>query len=164
MSIGNQSVRKWRRASLAAVLLASSLASAAQPRPAPSDEEAVRTVLAQYKSAIERLDASATEALFTRNSRIFENGSDEGSYSNYLAHHLGPELGHFRSFRFSDYRVQVTMAGNVAYAAETYRYRIEPREGEAIERQGAATSVLTREGTGWRIALMHNSSRRPRGS
>ncbi len=163
MTIARQRQASWRHASLAAVLLVSSLAAAAQPRVA-SDEEAARAVLAQYKSALERLDATGTQALFTPDSRVFENGSDEGSYVNYLAHHLGPELGHFRSFRFSDYRVQVTVAGDIAYAAETYRYRIEPHEGEAVERQGAATSVLTRSDGRWRIALMHNSSRRPRGS
>ena len=67
-----------------------------------TDREAVKAVLASYKEAIERLDASGTKRLFTADSQIFETGGAEGTYENYLAHHLGPELDHFRSFKFSD--------------------------------------------------------------
>ncbi len=69
---------------------------------AETEAAAVRAVLAQYKSATERLDATGTEALFSPDSVIFETGGVEGSYSNYLAHHLGPELKAFKSFKFSD--------------------------------------------------------------
>ncbi len=78
---------------------------AAQPASLSADESAVRAVLARYKSAIERLDASGTEALFTEDSEVFETGGVEGTYKEYLAHHLGPELAAFRSFAFSDYAV-----------------------------------------------------------
>ena len=70
---------------------------------AQSDEEAVKKVLRDYQKAVERLDATGTENLFTSNSQIFESGGVEGTYSNYLAHHLGPELKVFKSFQFSDY-------------------------------------------------------------
>lgn len=127
-----------------------------------TDRAAVTEVLSQYRSAIERLDASGTERLFATDSQVFENGGVEGTYANYLAHHLGPELGHFRSFRFSDVNVEVRFEGQVALATETYTYRIERQEGEPIERRGVTTSVLRREGTEWRIVSMHGSSRAPR--
>ena len=126
------------------------------------DEAAVRSVLTQYKSAIERLDATGTERLFTADSTIFETGGVEGSYTNYLAKHLGPELGHFKSFKFSDYKVDVRFEGPVALATETYNYRIEPKEGEVAERRGVATSVLKKVNGQWKIISMHNSARRPR--
>ncbi len=129
-----------------------------------ADREAVKTVLAEYKSAIERLDASGTEKLFAADSRIFETGGVEGSYPNYLAHHLGPELGHFRSFQFSDYKVDVRFEGPIALATETYGYRIETESGEIAERLGVATSVLKNIGGEWKILSMHNSARRPKGS
>ncbi len=144
---------------------------AAQPAPAPkpetaqvSDEAAVRAVLSQYKSAIERLDATGTEALFTADSTVFETGGVEGSYTNYLAKHLGPELGHFKSFKFSDYKVDVRFEGPVALATETYNYRIEPKKGEVAQRRGVATSVLKKVGGQWKILSMHNSARKPKGT
>lgn len=135
----------------------------AQPSRA-SDQRAVEQVLARYKRAIEQLDASGTQALFTADAQVFETGKSEGTYANYLAHHLGPELGHFRSFKFSDYEVSVRFEGPVAIATETYRYRIQPTAGDVAERQGVATSVLKKIGASWKIVSMHNSARRPKGS
>lgn len=129
-----------------------------------TDEAAVRSVLSQYKSAIERLDATGTERLFSADSAIFETGGVEGTYANYLAHHLGPELKEFKSFRFSDYKVDVRLEGPVALATESYKYRIETNKGEVVERLGVATSVLKKENGQWKILSMHNSGRRPRGS
>ena len=135
--------------------------AAQEPPGQTNDEAAVRAVLSQYKDAIERLDATGTERLFTTDSAIFETGGVEGNYANYLAHHLGPELKEFKSFRFSNYQVDVRFEGPVALATETYNYRIETNGGEIAERRGVATSVLRRENGAWKIAMMHNSARRP---
>ena len=137
-------------------------APAAATQAPQTDEAAVRAVLSQYKSAIERLDASGTERLFTADSAIFETGGVEGSYANYLAHHLGPELKEFKSFAFSDYKVDVRLEGPVALATESYKYRIETKKGEVVERLGVATSVLKKENGQWKILSMHNSGRKPR--
>ena len=138
-------------------------APAAAATEAPQNDEAsVKSILSQYKSAIERLDATGTEGLFTADSAIFETGGVEGSYANYLAHHLGPELKEFKSFAFSDYKVDVRLEGPIALATESYKYRIETKKGEVVERLGVATSVLKKENGQWRILSMHNSGRRPR--
>ena len=129
-----------------------------------TDSAAVRLVLSQYKSAIEKLDARGTEKLFTGDAQVFENGGVEGSYANYLAKHLGPELGHFESFKFSDYKVDVRFEGRVALTTETYNYRIETEKGEIVERRGVATSVLKKVGRQWKILSTHGSSRKPKGS
>ena len=139
-------------------------ASAPANSAATTDETAVRDVLARYKSAIERLDATGTEDLFTADSRIFETGGVEGNYANYLAHHLGPELKEFKSFAFSDYKVDVRFEGPVALATETYNYRIETKSGEIAERRGVATSVLKKVGGQWKILSVHSSARKPKGS
>ena len=136
----------------------------AQPVARDADTLAVEAVLSRYKNAIEKLDVAGTEKLFTIDARVFETGSPEGTYATYLAHHLGPELRQFKSFRFSDYKVDVRFEGSVALATETYRYRIEPRTGEAAERLGVATSVLKKVNGGWKIVSMHNSARKPKGS
>lgn len=136
---------------------------AAVQDPAAAERAAVKGVLSQYKAAIERLDSRGTEQLFTADSAIFETGGTEGTYANYLAHHLGPELHEFRSFKFSDYTVDVQLLGAAAaHAIETYKYRIETKSGEVVERLGVATSVLRKENGRWKIVMMHNSGRKPR--
>jgi len=125
---------------------------------------AVKGVLAQYQAAIQKLDATGTETLFAADSAVFETGGSEGTYANYLAHHLGPELGEFKSFAFSDYRVDVRFEGPVALATESYSYRIETKEGVIAERRGVSTSVLKKIDGQWKILVSHNSARKPKGS
>lgn len=151
------------RVAVAASLLVST-AARAQLASREADTTAVKAVLAQYKAAIEKLDATGTERLFTPDSQIFETGGAEGTYANYLSHHLAPELAAFKSFKFSDYKVTVRFEGPVALATETYRYRIEPKSGDPAERIGVATSVLRKIAGNWKIASMHNSGRKPKGS
>ena len=149
---------------IAATMLATQPLAAQGSAGRNTDSAAVRSVLSQYKSAIERLDARGTATLFTGDSQVFENGGVEGSYVNYLAKHLGPELGHFKSFKFSDYKVDVRFEGPVALATETYNYRIETAKGEIVERRGVATSGLKKVGRQWKILSTHGSSRKPKGS
>ena len=155
-------MRTWLNGAIAGVVIILAVPLAAQAPDRSADVAAVTEVLSQYIRAIESLNAAGTERLFTADSQIFENGGVEGTYSYYLAHHLGPELAAFTAFRFSDYRVEVRFEGPVALATETYTFRIERREGEPIERRGVATSVLRQVGSEWRIVSMHNSSRAPR--
>ncbi len=138
------------------------LGHAASPTPDP-DEAAVKAVLASYKSALERRDLAGTEALFADDNTVAESGKLEGSYLDYVAHHIGPELGHFKHFEFSDYAVRVERVGDVAWATETYRYVIELKDrAEPIERQGLSSTVLQRMEGGWKIRSMHSSSRAPK--
>jgi uncharacterized protein (TIGR02246 family) len=144
---------------------AASPSPAAAQDPAAADRSAIEAVLSQYKTAIERLDARGTESLFTADSAIFETGGTEGTYANYLAHHLGPELAEFKAFKFSDYKIDVHLLGpTAAHATETYKYRIETKTGEIVDRLGVATSVLKKENGRWKIVMMHNSGRKPRAS
>src|SRR3546814_16522821 len=64
-----------------------------------ADREAIKDVLGNYKAEIERLDASGTEQLFAAESQIFGPGGVEGPYENYLAHHPGQDMDHFRYFK-----------------------------------------------------------------
>lgn len=145
----------------AAIAATASAAATAAPAGRAADAAAVRAVLAAYGQAVERLDPKGTEKLFTADSAIFESGGSEGTYASYLAHHLIPELGEFKSFKFGNYKADVRFEGPVALASETYSYRIETRKGEVAERLGVATSVLRKEGGRWKIVTMHNSARRP---
>ena len=128
---------------------------------AAESSTAVKAVLGAYNQATQRLDLAGTLDLFTADSEIVESGSVEGTYAYYLTHHIGPELAEFKSFSFSDYTVKVVVLGRVAYATETFGFRIRFKKNEpAIDRLAVATSVLLKNSQGWKIARYHWSSRK----
>lgn len=154
--------RPLLRLALVLTIAAAVLPAGAADRRHP-DVEAAEAVLRQYKAALERLDLKGVDALFAPQNVVVESGKVEGSYADYLAHHIGPELGHFKSFKFSDYKVDTRLEGDIAVATETYRYTIVLKDKpEPIERQAAATTVLKKIDGHWRIIASHNSSRAPR--
>ncbi len=128
-----------------------------------ADATAVISVLRSYKSALERLDLTGVEKLFAPENQVIESGKVEGDYADYRDDHIGPELGHFKAFQFSDYAVDVRMEGPIALATETYRYTILLKDKpEPIERQGVASTALKKIDGQWRIVSTHSSSRTPR--
>lgn len=130
---------------------------------AQTDEQKVKEVLSSYKNALEKLDVAGTDVLFVANSQIIESGKVEGTYQNYLAHHIGPELGHFTSFKFDNYKAEVTIVNDHAFAVETYNYTIVlKKDGSEIKRNGVASSFLKKENGKWKIVHMHSSSRKPK--
>ncbi|MBX7497207.1 nuclear transport factor 2 family protein [Qipengyuania sp. 6B39] len=124
-------------------------------------QDAQETLVA-YRDALVARDEAAMRALFADDSMVFENGKAEGSFAQYMEHHLGPELGEITEFTFTNPTVNVRMVGHVAFGHETYRYRIALKDGRVIERDGVATSVLTHEDGAWKIVQYHSSSRAPR--
>ena len=121
----------------------------------------VEKILKDYKNALESLDVSNTQHLFSEDASIFENGKFEGSYQDYLDNHIGPELGHFKEFTFNDYEVHIRLEGEIAVSFETYTYKIilDGENPRIIERQGTATSVLKNFDGNWKIIQNHGSSR-----
>ena len=125
------------------------------------DTDAIKLVLKQYNEAVGKLDVTGTEKLFTADSKIYESGGDEGNYAHYLEHHLVPELKEFKSFTYSDYKVEVQVDGNYAFAVETYNYIIIVAiDSKEVKRKGVATSVLKKIKGEWKITISHNSSRK----
>ena len=126
-----------------------------------NDADAVKAVLKQYSNAVEKLDVTGTEKLFAPNSKIYESGGSEGTYAHYLEHHLAPEFKEFKSFIYNDYKVDVEVDGNYAFATETYNYVIIlAKDNSEVKRKGVATSVLKKIKGEWKIMISHNSSRR----
>jgi len=126
------------------------------------DVAGAEAALVAYREALVARDADAMDALFADESFVYENGKDEGSFTHYMEHHLGPELDAITSFTFGDPTVAATRMGHLAYGRETYTYRIELTDGRVIEREGVATSVLAHDADGWKIVQYHSSSRAPR--
>ncbi|MEQ8556327.1 MAG: nuclear transport factor 2 family protein [Cyclobacteriaceae bacterium] len=128
------------------------------------EETKVKEVITAYKSGIESLSVEGLSDLFMKKSEVFESGSDEGSFSHYLDHHLAPELEAFESFDFNDHKMKVKIDMPYAFTTETYTFKIvvksdEPEGGQVIERKGVATSVLKFENDQWKIMKTHSSSR-----
>jgi ketosteroid isomerase-like protein len=125
-----------------------------------SDVDAIKQTLNAYKNKIESLDTAGVARLFVANSKVIEQGKDEGTISHYLEHHLGPELKDFKAFKFSNYNVDVTINGNYAYTTESYTYTITLKDDKEIKSNGLATSVLQKQKGEWKIAQTHSSFRR----
>jgi ketosteroid isomerase-like protein len=130
---------------------------------APVDDKTsgANAVLAAYRAALTARDTEAMASLFAEDSAIFESGKAEGNFANYLEHHLRPELAEFASFSIGEPKVAVTTMGDMAFASETYTYRIELTDGRVVDREGVATSVLMHDAGGWKIVQYHSSSRAP---
>ncbi|MBC7511425.1 MAG: nuclear transport factor 2 family protein [Ferruginibacter sp.] len=78
-----------------------------------------------------------------------------------MEHHLTSELKEFKSFTYSDYKVEVQVDVNYAYTTETYNYTIIlTKDNTEVKRRGVATSVLKKVKAEWRIMISHNSSRK----
>ena len=125
-----------------------------------AEESAVKKVMKTYKETLESLDVTKSYALFTENSEVLEQGKIEGTYRDYIANHIGPELGHFESFTFSDYEISVIVDMPYAFTTESYIYNIVLKEeARKVERKATATSVLKKIDGNWKIIKTHSSSR-----
>lgn len=136
----------------------------AQVKTITSEKEAVVLMLKKYKDALQDLTTEGTFDLFSDDSAVFEQGGIEGTYKNYIAHHLGPELGHFEKFEFSDYTIEAEISLPYAFTTESYVYTIilKPKDGKearTINKKGIATSVLKKIDGDWKIIKTHSSSR-----
>ena len=134
-----------------------------------SEKQLVENVMKSYKDAIQNLTTEGTFELFTPNATVFEQGKVEGTYKDYIDHHLGPELGHFKSFTFSDYEIHTTVNLPYSYTTENYLYTIVLKGNEAkgtqertIESKGVATSILQKIDGTWKIIHSHTSFRKIR--
>tara|TARA_R110002072_G_scaffold238038_3_gene395444 strand:+ start:2132 stop:2650 length:519 start_codon:yes stop_codon:yes gene_type:complete len=130
------------------------------------ETEAVTSVMKSYKDAIQNLTTEGTVELFTEEATVFESGGSEGTYSDYVSHHLGPELDYFESFTFSDYEIEVEIDMPYAFVTETYIYTIvvkpeegSDEEGREIKQKGVATSDLKNTDGKWKITKTHSSAR-----
>ena len=149
---------------LVTVLISTVSITNAQNDKDSKDKEDVIAVMKAYKDALQNLTTERTFELFTEDSKVFESGGVEGSYAHYIEHHLGPELGHFKSFTFSDYDIDVQVDGTYAFTTETYIYTIvlktnEEGESRTIAKKGVATSILKKMDEKWKIIKTHSSSR-----
>ncbi|GAB3343193.1 hypothetical protein GCM10027429_33470 [Marivirga atlantica] len=125
-----------------------------------TEVQAVKKVMKTYKETLESLNVTDSYGLFTEDSEVLEQGKIEGTYRDYIANHIGPELGHFESFTFSEYKIEVAVNMPYAFTTESYIYNIVLTEdGRKVERKATATSILKKMDDEWKIIKTHSSSR-----
>ena len=129
----------------------------------------VNEIMTTYKNAIQNLDTKNLEYLFSKDAMVFESGGNEGTFGNYLSHHLAPELKHFKSFNFSDYSINTKIDLPYAFVNESYIYTIEIKGDKdkqiperTIKKKGIATTILKKNYGKWKIIQTHTSSRNSR--
>ncbi|MGH1348839.1 MAG: nuclear transport factor 2 family protein [Nannocystales bacterium] len=118
-------------------------------------------VVRLYLEANAAGDLDAAALLVTDESVVFESGGDEGSWSHYREHHLGPEVAMFAEFdiRSGDPQVSLSTDRSLASVTLPIEYDIELKDGREIESRGTVTFVLRYEGTQYLIEHIHWSSR-----
>jgi ketosteroid isomerase-like protein len=145
---------------LAAALAAAPLAAQNETRakkPASPTE-----VASAYLDAMDTADLDRAEALFAKESSIFEGGGEEGTWKHYREHHIGPELAEFSSFKTTKGKPEEELSadGSMAMVAWPLEYRIVLKDGKTVESKGTVTFVLVRESDAYRIRHLHWSSRK----
>lgn len=157
-------MKAFKLITLVTVLIATVNFTNAQNSKVTADKNDIIAVMKTYKDALQNLTTEGTFELFTEDSKVFESGGVEGSYTHYIEHHLGPELGHFKSFTFSNYEIDVEVDGTYAFTTETYVYTIvlnpdDKGDSRTIKKKGVATSILKKMDGKWKIIKTHSSSR-----
>lgn len=136
----------------------SSLEVRGQPSRAPvSDSGAVVETVRRYADALARGDSVAALALLTDDVLVLESGGVE-TREEYRAHHLAADMAFASGVRSERIVRRVEVRGDVAWVASTSTSQGEFRERQ-INSAGAELMVLTRTGAGWKIAVIHWSSR-----
>jgi ketosteroid isomerase-like protein len=143
----------FRAARLAALLV---LAPIAGPLAAQEPAEVVAIVQA-FHAALLRGDSTAALALLADDATILESGGRE-TKAEYRAHHLPADIAFVQAVRGEVVTPDVTVMGDVAWAASTSASRGEYK-GRAVDAVGAELMVLSRTREGWRIRAIHWSSR-----
>jgi len=139
------------------LLLHAAITTGAVAQAAPDDSAAVARAIAAYHDALARGDSAAALRLLAPDAVILEAGGQE-TLAEYRSHHLAADIEFARAVPSRRDPVQVTLAGNVAWAASTSETR-GSFNGRAIDSRGAELMVLTRSPSGWVIRAIHWSSR-----
>lgn len=150
---------------LRGALVFSLVAAVSHPLPAQGtgDSLAVVHAIRAYHAALVAGDSAAALALLAPDAVILESGGRE-SRDEYRSHHLPGDIQFARAVPSERGEVNVTIAGDVAWAASTSTTSGTFRD-RAINSAGAELMVLSRSGSGWLIRAIHWSSRarRPAG-
>ncbi len=144
----------------ATVVLFGILSSCASPRTAKTafaDSAAVATAVQAFHSALAEGDSATVLDLLSADARIVESGRIE-TRDEYRSGHMRGDMRFASAVSREIGSIAVVVLGDVAWATSTSVTQGEAR-GRTIDSQGAELMVLTREADGWKVRVVHWSSR-----
>jgi ketosteroid isomerase-like protein len=121
------------------------------------DTAAVAAVVERYHRALESGDSVAALGLLTSDAVILESGGIE-TREEYRSHHLPADIEFARAVKSVRSPIRVMVRGDVAWATSTSTAQGDFR-GRPVNSAGAELMVLTRATDGWKINVIHWSSR-----
>lgn len=137
------------------------------PESAPADRAAEvaadpAEVARAYLDATAALDLDRAAELVDERAVVFESGGNEGTWSEYRSHHLGPELAEIAAFeiRPGELATRRSADGTLALVTVPIEYDITLKDGRRIESTGTVTFALGLAGGRYRIDHVHWSSRK----
>jgi ketosteroid isomerase-like protein len=142
---------------LLCTLLCTLLVAARPLHAQTGDAAAVAATVRAFHDALARGDSLAALALLAEDAVILESGGRE-TRAEYRSHHLAADIAFAQAVRAETAAPEVTVQGDVAWAAATTVARGE-YGGRPVESAGAELMVLSHGGDGWRIRAIHWSSR-----
>ena len=125
------------------------------------DEAAVRAVVTQHAAAHETGDLAAIEKLWVHDdtATVAEGGRFNYGWTDFRDHHLRPEIEGMKNVKFPLSDIRVHAKGSLAWV--TYSYQMSGEyKGRPFDNTGAATLVLEKRGSDWRIVHEHTSANR----
>jgi len=129
-----------------------------------NEEKAVRDVLTQEATAVEKGDLAALDKIWANDESVtvFESGHANYGWTDYRDSHLGPELKAFKNTKYSFSDMKVKVSGAMALATFKYNLAADFKE-RRIDSAGLGTAVLEKQNGKWRIIHWHSSAppRRP---
>jgi ketosteroid isomerase-like protein len=124
---------------------------------AESDSAGVATVVERFHQALESADSVGALALLTSDAVILESGDLE-TREDYRSHHLPADIEFARTVKSVRGPIRVVVRGDVAWATSTSTAKGKFR-GRLVNSASAELMVLTRTTDGWKINVIHWSSR-----
>ena len=128
---------------------------------AANDEAAIRAVVTQHATAHETGDLATIEKLWVHDetASVAEGGEFNYGWTEFRDHHLRPEIEAMKNVKFPLENIKIQVKGKLAWV--TYSYKMSGEyKGRPFDSAGAATLVVEKRGSDWRIVHEHTSSKR----
>lgn len=128
---------------------------------AANDEAAIRAVVMQHAVAHETGDLATVEKLWVHDdsATVAEGGQFNYGWTEFRDHHLRPEFEAMKNIKFPLEDIKIHAKGGMAWVTFSYKMSGEYK-GRAFDNAGAATLVLEKRGSDWRIVHEHTSTKR----
>ena len=125
--------------------------------PAHDEVAAIEAVVDAYHEALAVGDRDTAVRLLSAEVMVLESGGVETA-EEYLSHHLAADMAYSAAVPSQRQVIEAVVEGDVGWVISSSSSRGEFR-GREIDSAGAELMVLSKEAGGWKIRVIHWSSR-----